>query len=408
MMMISKAVVDLCPEAELILCCARTIMDPERGEQIKALLKSGIDWEDLQKLAEHHRMLPLLYWHLNRICPEAVPNHILAQFHNRSHANARRNMFLTSELLRLLKLFEVNDIPAIPYKGPVLAATVYGNLALRHCGDLDILVRKSDVPRARDLLTYSGYRLKTTMTATQEKAFLQYYYNYSLVSDDARCILELHWRFAGESFYFPLNLERLWKRLEPVSLAGTTVPNIPPEDLLLILCVHGAKHCSGVLRLKWLCDIAELIRVYPSLDWACSMKQAGKLGSKRMLFLGLRLVSELMGTALPGEVCQRIEADSIVKSFAARVCKRLFCMSDSTMGIFERETFYFKMRDDARYWLSLFRKIVGPSGSDLALIKLPRFLSLFYYLLRPVRLIGKHGPGLLMRFLKGIRSFPYY
>jgi hypothetical protein len=90
-----------------------------------------------------------LYQSLNTTCPEAVPKANLAQLRNYFHANAQRNLFLTQELLKLLTLFKTNGISAIPYKGPVLAVAVYGNLALRQFGDLDILVHKRDVLRAK-------------------------------------------------------------------------------------------------------------------------------------------------------------------------------------------------------------------------------------------------------------------
>ena len=55
-------------------------------------------------------------------------------------------------------------------------------------------------------------------------------------------------------------LERLWERVGRVPLGGNSVPSFAPEDMLLILCVYGSKHTWG--RLKWVCDIAELIRVH--------------------------------------------------------------------------------------------------------------------------------------------------
>ena len=67
------------------------------------------------------------------------------QLRERYHSNARRNLFLVSELLKLLKLLESHGIGAIAFKGPVLALYAYGNLSLRQQLDLDILVRKRDI-----------------------------------------------------------------------------------------------------------------------------------------------------------------------------------------------------------------------------------------------------------------------
>jgi hypothetical protein len=61
------------PEIQLLLCCARTDVDPERAEQIRALLGGAIDWTYLMQTALQHRVMPLLYWNLHNTCPEAVP-----------------------------------------------------------------------------------------------------------------------------------------------------------------------------------------------------------------------------------------------------------------------------------------------------------------------------------------------
>jgi hypothetical protein len=61
---------------------------------------------------------------------------------------ARKNLRFTAELIRILNCLESHGIAAIPFKGPTLAESVYGNLALREFSDLDILVRQSDFPRA--------------------------------------------------------------------------------------------------------------------------------------------------------------------------------------------------------------------------------------------------------------------
>jgi hypothetical protein len=124
---------------ELLLYCAQTPIDSEIAERIRTLLQQDIDWAYLIQTAAQHGVMPLLYQSLNTTCPEAVPKANLAQLRNYFHTNAQRNLFLTKELLKLLTLFETHSIPAIPFKGPVLAVSAYGNLSLRQISDLDIL-----------------------------------------------------------------------------------------------------------------------------------------------------------------------------------------------------------------------------------------------------------------------------
>ncbi len=158
------------PETELLLCCARISSDSSRAEQLRALLHKDLDWAVLRRIAHQHGVVPLVYWRLSNTCPEAVPTAVLDRLRGDIHANSLRNLSLTRELLRLLNLFEAQGIFAIPYKGPALAAFAYGNLALRQFADLDILVRKHDVPRAKEVFISAGYRSEHRLTRTQEAA----------------------------------------------------------------------------------------------------------------------------------------------------------------------------------------------------------------------------------------------
>jgi Uncharacterised nucleotidyltransferase len=83
--------------------------------------------------------------------------HGLTALRHHFQVNALRNVFLAGTLLKLLRLLEAHGIAALPYKGPVLAALAYGNVAFRQFGDLDLLVRPQDADRAKALLWAQGY-----------------------------------------------------------------------------------------------------------------------------------------------------------------------------------------------------------------------------------------------------------
>ena len=73
----------------------------------------------------------------------------------------------------------------------------------------------------------------------------------------------------------------------------------------------------------WLCDIAELIRAHPQMDWQRLLEQAKTSGSKRMLLLGLFLANDLLRTDLPDDVWQRIQAAPKVQLLAQQVRAQL-------------------------------------------------------------------------------------
>jgi len=383
------------PEAGLLLCCARTCLPAEAIARIRTLLQEDIDWPYLLRTARSHGMMPLLYWHLNATCPERIPKATLDQLREHFHDNAQRNLFLTGELVTLLKLLEARDILAVPYKGPVLSAAAYGNLALRQFRDLDILVRKRDALTAKDLLIAQGYRPSVHITQAQEPAYLRSQYEYEFLRADGKVVVELHWGVTPRSFSFSPDFDRLWERLQPVSLAGTTVWTFAPEDVLLMLCVHGSKHCWA--RLEWICSIALLVGAYEKIDWEQLMVEAGTLGSQRMLMLGLVLASDLLGAVLPAEVLRMAQADRTVEALKELVQQRLF-LERKPSGLFESALFHLKARerprDRIRYCLRL---AMTTTARDWTTAQIPPLLSFLYYPLRAIRLTKKYGPSLLRR-----------
>ena len=102
--------------------------------------------------ALYHGTIPLLFWNLSRLAPDDVPKTTLNQLKASSNAIACWNLSLTGELLKLLNLFRERGIRALPLKGPALAAAAYGNLSLRQFCDLDILVPKEDMLKAKEVL----------------------------------------------------------------------------------------------------------------------------------------------------------------------------------------------------------------------------------------------------------------
>ncbi|HEY9614633.1 nucleotidyltransferase family protein [Allocoleopsis sp.] len=384
------------PEVELLLCCARTEINTTTAERIKTLLRQGIDWVYLSQTAAQHGVMPLLYCSLNNTCPEAVPKPIWSQIRDYFYSNTRHNLFQTSELCKLLVLFQDHHIRAIPFKGAVLAASAYGNLGLREFGDLDILIPEQDVPLATELLISQGYQPPSQLSEAQEKPYFQYEQflesaqyqgSYDFVRNDGKVFVELHWSLTKKDFPFPVEFNHLWEHINPIVIAETTVPNFSPEDALLFLCVHGSKHCWE--RLQWVSDVAELLRTYQHINWEQVLEQSRLLGCERMLCLGLLLAHTLLETSLPEEIVLKIQSDPVTRSLFTQVRQQLF---DSSLGAFEEHLFRLKARerlvDKVRYLLGT---TITPTEKEWAFLPLPKSLSFLYYLLRPLRLLVMLG-----------------
>ena len=377
------------PEDELLLCCARTNASPRIVEHIRDLFKSKIDWDYFFKLARRHSLVPLAYLQLDRNASDLLPADVLQLLKRRYQENAARNLLLAAELCHLIKLLAASGIEAIPYKGPLLALFAYGDLNLRRFIDLDIMVRKGDVLRARELLLAEGYEVAKSLTLDQQQLLLRTQHNLQFTRDQRRLIIELHWEVASHLFASSVKADELWQDLTTAELNDIVVKTLSADDLLFSLCVHGSRHLWE--RLSWICDVAELIE-RQKLNWRALVERAAKTDSERMFFLGLYLAENLLGATLPPDVKQRYESDERLESLARNIAEHLFNGTEHVPAS-SREIFKYNFgvrktwRSRARYFFFMLR----PTDGDLSAHQLPPGFSFAYYLMRPFRLMFKTG-----------------
>jgi putative nucleotidyltransferase-like protein len=309
--------------------------------------------------------------------------------------HAYRSLRLARELLALLDLFERHKVQAIPFKGPVLAVQLYGDLAARYYEDLDILVRERQFDQALALLYARGYEPSPELRRSPLARWLRLEGQCHLVRDAVR--VELHFALGSFGFPVPLDFDALWSHLEPVRLGGRIVRTMSREDLALYLAAHGAKHAWE--RLEWIGDFAQLVRSSPDFDWLRIAARARAHGQERMLLLALRLASDLLGVPPPQALAARVDRDRRVRALASDVRRRL---SDASRPFADqpRPVRWFhlrvmeRLRDRVRYAGHV---LFTPGPAEWAMLPLPGRLDWLSYVLRPMRIAGMYAKGLLKK-----------
>jgi len=278
------------PELEVLLACGRLTSSKDRLAQI---LDSSLNWDRVLKHAEHHRLMPVLWASVrNR---NEVPKSILAAIQSRFQNHARRTLRFSAEQARIIRHFEHHEIRTLAHKGPALAQLLYGDQAMRQFGDLDFLLRAEDVPRARSALTELGYEPRIQLSPRQEQAYLRSGYEYGFGLQAERNLLELQWRIVPHFYAIDFDMEALFARSVAIELGGFRAQTLGNEDLMLVLCVHAAKHewaQLGMVR-----DIATLAHF--ELDWEWIAAEARRLGILRILQISLVLARNLLSSELP-------------------------------------------------------------------------------------------------------------
>jgi Uncharacterised nucleotidyltransferase len=378
------------PEHQLLLSCARTRSNENIVSAIRTLGAAEIDWDYLFQLARRHSVVPLVYTQLRQHASDLLPPKHLTRFKENYQENVARNLVLTSELVRLLTSLSAAGVEAVPFKGPVLALYAYNDLALRRFVDLDFIVRKEDVFKARDVLQALGYAVSKTLSQHQETLLLRTQHSVQFQLEDRRILAELHTEVASHLFASSVSAEDLWRQLITLKLNDLQVKSLSAEDLLFSLSVHGSRHLWE--RLSWICDVAELISRH-HIDWTSLMNRAARTDSERVFYLGPFLAQALLGTDLPHEVRSKLQNDSLLRSLATEIRDRLFNGPEHIPAT-PRQIFRFNVelrkswQARARYFVHALR----PTDGDVGAFSLPRPLNFAYYLIRPVRLLVANKP----------------
>jgi hypothetical protein len=381
------------PEDQILVCVARRSLDLAAAANLRQLLRTDVDWNYLLSMTQRHRLVASLHYHLVNECPEAIPAKVSSTLEKLTQENTRSNLLLTGELLKIIELFEAHGISAVPFKGPTLALWAYGDVGRREFGDLDILVRKHDVPAVRKLLVSTGFTPRPELSAAQQAAKLRFDCSHNF-ANEKNIWLDVHWDFVVPSAAVRIDTDKLWDRLQPIPVNRKLLKTVSVEDLLLILCLHGFTHFWE--RLGWIADVAALIDSQEKNDWPLLLKNADRMGSRRMISLGLYLAKNLLGASVPADVWTSAPADATVVALADEVQRGLFIVGTERVGILRELRLNLAMKEGKRDKLtSCIRLLATPRVDDWKLLPLPGSLFFLFYVLRPFRLTGKYAAKLL-------------
>jgi len=395
---------ELEPEFQLLLACARKTLRPVDAERIVGLIREPLDWPLFLRLVARHRVAPLVWQSLKSVGDPSVPSQVQDGLRQDVKRNSLKAMKQAAELVRLVRRFEGAGIRVLPLKGPVLAMQAYEALNLRHAGDLDLLVDPGSVWDADRILKDGGY-VRTTpeypLSPGQAAAFMKIRKDFSYAHPESGIRVELHWRWSQNAYLLPLSLDELWPGRDFVKLGSDRVAAMPRRELLLYLCAHGAH--TGWFRLRWLCDITELIGQVDDIDLSELIARAHDLGVTRMLVQGVLLAHQVLDAPLPAALSGDMRQDRTVQSLVQLATRALlqeerYWSTDNTpvSWLPAQVRYRLKLRPSLRYkWHNAY--FYSLWTKECRRIRLPAVLFPLYFLLAlfiwPFSLLRRNPQG---------------
>jgi len=368
------------------------------------------DWRAFAEACGAHQLTPFVYCRLQSLRENAVPPGLLEYLRERSYEITANNYRLADRLVSLTSRLRSEGIPTLAYKGPAVAMSVYGGLTRRQYQDLDMVVHKEHLAKTATLLTSWGFRPTPTPALPQlapylcdpnKPSHLARGQEIPFCAPDKTYYVDIHWQL-GDLFWrsFSPAVERLWERADTLNLPQGNATSLCREDLFLALCAHGTRH--RWVHLKWLVDVAELLRGSETMDWARVEKMVGiRPRTTDCVRVAVTLVHELLGADLPAQV-ERIFLATRRSLMLARAIQKEIVRDGQSSGdehatllalqSSAKERARYRIARTVRYPEALFRQaIVEISDKDRNFVRLPPGFQFLYHVVRPARLVATHG-----------------
>ncbi|HLJ15270.1 MAG TPA: nucleotidyltransferase family protein [Bryobacteraceae bacterium] len=390
------------PELELVIRSTRA-KNPENDNQIRALLNRGLNWSEVVACANQHKVAPLVQERVADLDTSGIAADQKHRLMELARDTGISNFAYMGEMLWLCGVFEAAGVPAIPFKGPALGWLAYENFTHRTCVDLDFVLPQRYIPEAIAALQAREYTPQFNPIEAQARERGPAPGQYLFTPVGRRRSVELHTERTLRYFSRPLNLNEMNSRLVELEIGGQKIRTFSIEDLLVMLCVHGAKHFWE--RLSWIVDIAQLVTVQ-QVNWEFLLAIAARMQSTQVLLLGLSLAHELVGAPLPPTVLERIRGNSQVQWLTGKVLEQYSGTSYPGAGVWARAIFRVRSSDGPWQGLrQLVRLSLSPTESDRQKIRLPAVLSPLYSPVRLLRLLGEYGLGLRRRVKTDLAAY---
>jgi len=375
------------PEDRLCLWLARAQLSAAVQHRISELLGRPLHWPLLLERARIYDILPLLFHNLHPFDFAGVPDLIRAELARIFAVNGLRNELLAQEFARILRLLDEARIPVVVLKGIALAESLYGDLALRTCADLDVLVPARDFTKAFNLILSSGYEPEFN-AVSMLSLVARFGKDSTLTRHDGERVyhLELH---CGLFWGGPLErslLEEIWADAHPTVFRGVPALALSADWQFLYLAQHAARH--GPPSLKWLLDLDRLCRA-PAVDWESVSARARRLGWDKAIASSLLACASLFDTPLGPPYSSMTPVQP--RDARAPQYSDFQVPSEVLFSLGLLKTWTVK----AQY---LAIRLFIPTPADCRLMGLPAALFFLYYVLRPIR-VACTALGWLGRFV---------
>lgn len=268
------------------------------GEGPEAPRPQSEEWESIFREASEHNLLHRLPR------AEGMPEELSERLRAHCLEVSARNLALAGELRTLLRAFASERLECAPLRGSALTEILYGGPVPRPSGDIDVLVRREDLPRVRTICDRLGF-----WEMDRRPGFAEAFsYTLKFVRESSfTVIVEPHWTIAYPPFVDRIDMREVWERMVPAVVVGEPTLSLAAGDLLLHLTLHyNHRHDPPLL---WLWELDRFVRRQTGApQWEQLLTLSRRVGVDRFVARALRAAVASFETPVPTEVLAALDA----------------------------------------------------------------------------------------------------
>lgn len=289
------------PEDLLINCLCLCEIN---AMEAQSFFNQELDWEYFLDKVFSAGLAALVYNNLNKIVShrQIIPKSIERKLESAYYTIAARNTLLSIKLKEILFDFKEDKIEVILLKGMALIHGVYDNIFLRPMYDIDILIHKDDLTRAKNRLEKLGYICKAG-------------YPENFYKEGVRLDLHLEflntYRVKTRNKFHRIDLEKIWRNSQAIKIDEAEARILSPEDTLSQLCLHLAFH-HGFSGLMWYFDIIKFLQINREIiDWNKFIFGVRENKTNKPIYYVLYCINQISAGTISQDILQDLKPKNI-------------------------------------------------------------------------------------------------
>ena len=316
----------------------------------------ALDWDKVVATGRSNRMQTLLWDILQeRGWLSLLPEQARSELEKDAQLLARNAAMMSDSLRHYLHEAAVRGIESVVLKGLSVSINVYGNAAMRPGGDIDVLVRESQVQPSLEILDGMGIG-RYWPNLMDDAYYERHHLHQQRCTPDLKIWFEIHWALDHPLTQQTIDYAAMMDRTTPGTLLGEPVADLSLPDLLLSLAIHLVKHAvylpatvdrPDIRRiiladgmLMYYLDIAEVIKLWAeAIDWQQLIDLSQQGGVVDIMGSVLRVCARHLQAPVPGWVL-----DSLPVAEAGSLTQR------AMNGIVDYETTTYLGEEPSKLW----------------------------------------------------------